>query len=147
MNPKIWNHSVRLGFTCGYCGRPTEIIPEVEYYGREYSPGGLVAVCRACEASVGCHKGTRKPKGAVAVHDLRNLRKHAHAVFDPIWRAKMAVSGWSQKKARNAAYKWLSDQLQIPVDECHISQMRPEIVARTIEVCRPYFLKIKALKS
>jgi hypothetical protein len=36
----------------------------------------------------------------------------AHAVFDPIWK--------SGRMTRHAAYKWLSDAMDLPKEQTHI---------------------------
>lgn len=43
-------------------------------------------ICRPCNAYVGCHDGTTVALGPVANMTLRNIRKRAHAAFDPIWK-------------------------------------------------------------
>lgn len=73
-----------------------------------------------CGAYVGCHEagngygdGTR-PLGTMAGPNLRKARRKAHWAFDHIWRDGMMK--------RKAAYRRLSEILEIDIDDCHISQ-------------------------
>ena len=67
---------------CDYCGRETEYVDSKVIYGKSY---GKIYLCRNCMAYVGVHKGTDKPLGRLANAELRNWKKAAHAVFDPLW--------------------------------------------------------------
>ncbi len=106
-----------------------------EVYGKSF---GNVYLCRSCKAWVGTHKGTEQALGSVANSELRDWRREAHAFFDPLWKAKMLKAGCSKTKARVAAYKWLSSQLNIPVNETHISWFDVDNCKRVIEICKPY---------
>lgn len=68
---------------CDYCGRETEYVDSKVIYGKSY---GKIYLCRNCMAYVGVHKGTDKPLGRLANAELRNWKKAAHAVFDPLWK-------------------------------------------------------------
>jgi len=46
----------------------------------------MIYLCRSCDAYVGVHKGTDKPKGRLANAELREYKKKAHSAFDPLWR-------------------------------------------------------------
>lgn len=44
--------------------------------------------CDACRNFVGCHNKTSertKPLGCIPTPELKNARKHIHALIDPIW--------------------------------------------------------------
>lgn len=70
------------------------------------------AYCGCHQAGVGQGDGTR-PLGTMAGPKLREARKKAHHSFDHIWR-----DGMMQRKA---AYRRLSEILDIELDDCHIS--------------------------
>jgi ssDNA-binding Zn-finger/Zn-ribbon topoisomerase 1 len=113
---------------CPYCGEKTELKPDIDIYGVTY--GGQVYVCRnypTCDAYVGCHKGTDKPLGRLANKQLRAWKSRAHGKFDFIWQRK--------KMKRGQAYKWLAEQLDIPVDKCHIGMFDVDLCKRVVEVC------------
>lgn len=131
-----------------YCGRTSEFLPSSEQlYGVEYGP---VYFCEPCYAWVGCHKGTTRPLGIPASQEIREARRKAHAVFDPIWqsiwkdlnRAHAVKLGrrvpdyYGKGEARRSVYSWLADKMGIPVEECHISWFNVEECNSVIELCR-----------
>jgi len=84
--------------------------------------------CAPCEAYVGCHKkgaliashpkkkfsnGT-VPLGRLANAELRASKSRAHWAFDPLWKGGPMT--------RTAAYRWLADELGIPLERCHIGE-------------------------
>lgn len=80
---------------CPYCGRVAKYVDSsVIYYGHSY---GMAYLCRPCNAYVGVHSGTDRPKGSLANAELRGWRKATHARFDPLWQD-------GPFKKRNAAY-------------------------------------------
>ena len=84
------------------------------------------------EASfVGCHKTTTKPLGSLANLKLREWRKKAHKLFDPLWR-----DNWF--KNRSAAYKWLSSKLNVNSNDCHIGMFDIKTCQRTINICKRF---------
>lgn len=101
---------------CDYCGRETEYVDSKVIYGKSY---GKIYLCRNCMAYVGVHKGTDKPLGRLANAELRNWKKAAHAVFDPLWKYGRF------RGHRNAAYAWLAQKMGLPVErptsECLMS--------------------------
>lgn len=119
---------------CTHCGALAQLHPSSAsfYNGQDYGP---VWACAPCSALVGCHKGTTNALGSPADKATRQLRRRAHALFDPLWEAKVRLTGCSRKKARGAAYRWLAEQLGVPPSACHISWMGPEQVQRVIALC------------
>ena len=83
---------------CNYCGKEAEWVENKEIYGKNYGKSYMVWLCRDCDAYVGCHNNTKEPLGILANKELRELRKQAHALFDPIWK---------EKGSRAKAYAWL----------------------------------------
>lgn len=128
------------GKVCPYCNEKTEYVDSSCIYGRSY---GMIYICRPCDAYVGVHKGTDDALGRLANSELRHWKKEAHAMFDPLWRRKME-QGFSKKKARGKAYKWLSEQMGIDIKLTHIGMMDIEQCKRVVELCSEWsFVKVK----
>ena len=106
---------------CDYCGRETEYVDSKVIYGKSY---GKIYLCRNCMAYVGVHKGTDKPLGRLANAELRNWKKAAHAVFDPLWKYGRF------RGHRNAAYAWLAQKMGLPVEKTHIGMFDVGSAAR-----------------
>jgi hypothetical protein len=124
---------VLAGLRCQYCEQPTELVDDIEVYGRSFD--SQLYLCRECWAYVGVHKDTHPPlsMGTVADADLRALRKTAHAMFDSLWKRA------SRNKSRFLAYWWLSNQLDMPMSLTHIGMFDEETCHRVIELCKPYY--------
>ncbi len=123
--------------TCPRCSAVAKFYPtSVLFYpnGADYGP---VWACQPCDTWVGCHKGTNRPLGILANSMHRRAKMLAHKHFDALWRAKMKQPGWTQQRARAAAYKWLAEHLQIPRSECHIGMMTEAQCHQVVALCRP----------
>lgn len=107
---------------CPYCGNEPEWVENKEIYGRNYGSSYMMYLCRDCDAYVGCHQNTRKPKGTLANKELRELRMQAHAKIDPLW------VGGSMK--RKEVYKMLADRLGMK--EVHIGESDVELCKKII---------------
>ncbi len=83
-------------------------------------------LCRDCGACVGTHKGTVRPLGRMASREVRQARRRAHSVFDPLWS--------SGEMTRSGAYKWLSEQMGIKKRYCHIGYFGVEECNQVIEI-------------
>lgn len=127
---------------CPYCQRPARLhaMSNALYHGRDYGPAW---VCSPCGAWVGCHPGTTNPLGRLADRDLRKAKQEAHAVFDPLWRAKQCRYDLTKRDARNQGYRWLAFRLGISRDACHIGMFDLETCRRVVEICKPHADKIK----
>lgn len=84
-------------------------------------------LCRPCNAYVGVHSGTDRPKGSLANAELRGWRKATHARFDPLWQD-------GPFKKRNAAYRWLSEQMELPIEQTHIGMFTVEQCKAALEI-------------
>jgi len=113
---------------CPYCSKPAVYANSAEIYGRNY---GKVYLCKPCNAYVGVHKGTTKPKGSLANKELREWRIKAHASFDALWSQGEPFN-------RNGAYQWLANQLSLPRDECHIGMFDVEQCKMTVNACAKF---------
>lgn len=80
-----------------------------------------------CDSYVSCHPRTNAAKGTLANRYLRGLRLDAHKSFDSIWK-----SGYMD---RHAAYRWLSREMSMSLDECHIALFNEEQCRRVIRLC------------
>lgn len=111
---------------CPYCKREAEFLSNSQevYNGHDFGP---IYLCRPCWAWVGCHKDTLRPLGRLANNKLRQARQAAHNAFDPIWKSK--------RLTRGSAYKWLSDQLGLPLAKTHIGMFGPEKCQRVVNIC------------
>jgi hypothetical protein len=124
--------------TCPYCGAVAELADSSVIYGESY---GKVWICPdypRCDSFVGCHGGTDKPLGRMANRELRTAKKAAHTAFDALWRAKIKQQGCPKAFARGAGYRWLSKQLGVPVQECHIGMFDVALCQQVVQVCKPY---------
>ncbi len=132
---------------CQYCKRPTELVDSKIVYRKSY---GLIYLCKPCQAWVGVHEGTTRPKGEVANAQLRQLRKKAHKYFDFLWKEKLRRKRltdplYKKRRARASAYKWLAKELGIEGKDCHIGMFDMQQCQKTISICRPYVEKILIL--
>ena len=82
-----------------------------------------------CGNFVGCHHKTKNrthPLGCIPTSEIRNARKHIHAILDPIWK--------SGKLSRKAIYAKLSELTGRKYHTSHI---------RSIEEARDVYKIIK----
>lgn len=113
--------------SCDYCGKPAELVSSATVYqGREYGP---IWFCPDCNAWVGTHKGTDRPLGRLANAELQQMKRKAHASFDPLWRGKSAFT-------RKAAYEWLAEQMGLPKEQTHIGMFDVDQCRKVIRICR-----------
>jgi len=128
--------------TCHYCGEPCTWSSSSShiYSGRDFGP---VWECRACSAYCGCHKQGkpphRRPLGTPANRQDRELRKQAHALFDPLWPRVAQRDDISKGHARSRAYIWLAGELGIEPRDCHIGMMHGADLEKVIACCTPPF--------
>lgn len=109
---------------CDYCGRSAGYVDSSVVYGRSY---GMIYYCPACDAWVGVHRGTDKPKGRLANAELRHWKKTAHAAFDPLW-----MQGHMK---RNEAYAWLAGRVGLTPEETHIGMFDETQCRQVIQIC------------
>lgn len=126
---------VNTGKLCPYCHAETIYIDSAEVYGKSY---GMIYLCRPCKAWVGVHKGSSTALGRLANDELREWKKKAHSLFDPLWQRKIN-KGFSKKMARGAGYKWLANELGIDIDLCHIGMFDVDTCKQVVEICKKYY--------
>lgn len=129
---------------CPYCNSTAVLVGgDVIYPWLKHLAAKRFWKCLACgDAYVGCHDGTEQPLGRLADAKLRLAKQHAHAVFDPLWEAKVE-RGMSKGKARGLGYRWLAVQLGIKPEDCHIGMMDVDTCIKVVQVCRPHAEKLK----
>lgn len=115
---------------CDYCNTASRLAKGDEIY--PHRPDLYRAtfwLCDTCGAYVGCHKNGSgdKPLGRLANAALRAAKRNAHASFDPIWR--------DGEMSRGQAYRWLSEQMNVAVDECHIGMFDIAQCMQVVRVC------------
>lgn len=108
---------------CPYCGNKPEFVDSAAIYGRSY---GMIYLCRPCDAYVGVHNGSNKPKGRLANAELRDMKKQAHADFDRLWKE----FGMTRKEA----YAWLTAELEIVPEHTHIGMFNCRMCQLTMDV-------------
>lgn len=111
---------------CDYCGRQAEYVDSKAIYGKSY---GMIYICRRCNAYVGVHDGTDIPLGRLADSQLRYWKKAAHSAFDPIWKYGR------YRGRRDAAYRWLSRQMNLSPEETHIGMFTVEQCKEAVQIC------------
>jgi hypothetical protein len=129
---------------CPYCGSKVLFKPGTYVYKKYYTEN--VYVCSNypdCNSYVGTHKRTGKPLGRLSNKKLRLLKVQAHLYFDTIWKYKKKKG---DKKARYKGYKWLSKKLNLNFNDTHIGYFDEEYTKKVIELCKPYYLKLKGVK-
>ena len=106
---------------CPYCNKEANYIDSKHYYSNGVSYG-MMYLCWECDARVGTHKNSGKPLGTMANHYLRELRKQAHSLFDPLWKEK--------KMTRKEAYSYLKEKTGVK----HIAWARENECKKVISV-------------
>ncbi|ECC0132114.1 hypothetical protein FL828_20415 [Salmonella enterica subsp. enterica] len=114
---------------CDYCGEYAILVSGASIYPHRPDLYRLQFwSCEACKAWVGCHKNTdAKPLGRLANAQLRMAKSGAHAAFDPIWK--------SGRLTRQQAYAWLSREMSLSREECHIGMFDLEQCQRVVFIC------------
>ena len=110
---------------CPYCGKEALWCENKLIYGKNYGKSYMCYYCKDCDTYVGCHQNTKKPLGTMANRELREWRKKAHKVFDPLWK--------QGKITRKELYKQISKKLgkEIHIGESNIEQCKDIIEAVT----------------
>lgn len=128
------NLTARECILCPYCDNPAVLADSKEVYGgKSY---GMIWICRPCRAWCGVHKGSHRPLGTLANGTVRELRKKAHATFDPIWKSKLLTS--------KQAYVRLSEAMGIEFHKCHIGMMQVDECHKAIECAKEIYRKARA---
>ena len=110
--------ATRKAPTCGYCGHAGILRRRSELW--RNAGDQRLWVCAnypACDAMVGCHEGTDQPYGSMARKRLRDLRRHCHREFDPLWQQPLPGV------TRDLVYRIASASLGSAGAEFHIGDL------------------------
>ena len=130
---------------CDYCGKPAELVTGATIFPHRYDlREKRFWRCDPCGAWVGTHEGTENPYGRLANEELRRAKQRAHRAFDPIWEIAMRGDGCSRHRARGRAYAWLSKELGVPIEQCHIGMFDLETCQRAAAICRKFLSRSRA---
>lgn len=130
--------AINNGKICPYCLNNSEYVDSAEVYSKSH---GMIYLCRPCEAWVGVHEGTNKALGRLADERLRYWKKQAHYFFDKIAKTSFINEIWSEEvdeSDRNKAYLWLSQQMGLERQWCHIGMFDVDQCRKVIEICSPH---------
>lgn len=116
---------------CPICNEPGQWVENSVVYGKRYGKSYMCYWCPKDRTYVGCHNNTAEPLGTMADQELRELRKSAHALFDPLWK--------SGKLTRRKAYKYLTEGLG-EKKQVHIAWSDKEKCQRIIDFLQPTLL-------
>ena len=115
---------------CCHCGSNVTLVDNAQIYGKPYGNWPYAYLCSSskCFSYVGLHPYTLIPLGSLATASMRNARKKAKAVFNPLWE--------SGNMTRSEAYIWLAGELGIiNTEECHIGWFDVETCNKVITIC------------
>lgn len=109
---------------CPYCSNEAKLVDSAIVYGRSY---GMIWDCRPCDAYVGVHKNSKDhaPLGRLANKELRELKKAAHAKFDPLWK--------SGEMSRTEAYQYMQEVLDLDKSKAHIGRLNADECKKLID--------------
>lgn len=120
---------------CQYCQLFSKIISGALLYGEHHKLSEKeFYYCEPCEAWVGMHVINKKPFGTLAKIDLRKKRALAHSAFDKIWITDIK-NGSAKGVARKKAYSWLAEELNMPIEQCHIGNFNIEDCNKVLVLC------------
>ena len=112
---------------CLYCGA-TVMLRDASFLYGKIALDKKVYVCLnylSCDSYVGVLPHSNEPKGSLANGELRNLRIHAHHVFDEIWKRGIM--------SRKDAYRWMRDQFFMTGEQAHIGNFSEYMCQRLME--------------
>lgn len=119
---------------CPHCASNVELVDNIKIYRtKSYGAWPYAYLCmgKDCRSYVGLHPYTTIPLGTLATATMRDARKKAKAVFEPLWR--------DGNMSRTKAYSWLATQLGIKDhNDCHIGYFDVMMCKQVIEVCERY---------
>lgn len=115
---------------CPYCGR-LAILRDASYVYKENALDKYLYVCSGypkCDAYVGVHAKSLRPKGSLANGDLRHKRIETHRLFDAIWKNGIF--------SRKEAYRWMQDTFSLNSSQAHIGQFSDYRCDCLMDECR-----------
>lgn len=129
---------------CIHCGSTVRLGTHEEIYdGRRFGTWPYVYLCegKECGAYVGLHPFTNIPLGHLATEAERAARKSCKPAFEKLWKTGEAPL------SRNAAYTWLAEALQIPVENCHFAMFGVERCELAKKLCKAKYRELCGSKE
>lgn len=93
------------------------VLRDASYVYKENALDKYLYICSGypeCDAYVGVHAESLRPKGSLANGDLRHKRIETHRLFDAIWKNGIF--------SRKEAYRWMQDTFSLNSSQAHIGQ-------------------------
>jgi len=114
---------------CDYCGKPAWL---ANGYTVKARCAGVVWACFECNAWIEVHADSPKlePMGRLANAELRAAKHEAHEAFDDIWKFGIMT--------RDQAYVWLSEEMGLPLEACHMAWFDVDDCRRVVAIMRDY---------
>lgn len=116
---------------CPFCNSRVSLIDSAKIFGCSY---GFIYLCDRfphCDARVRCHPKTIIPMGTLADKELRRWRSLVHRKFDPLWQSGVFPN-------RQAAYKWLSKVMRLPLERTHVAMFDKRQCQRAITLIESF---------
>lgn len=122
---------------CPNCGDAVSIVRNGEIYGRDYGEWPWAVRCDSehCDSYVGLHPFTSIPLGTLANPQMRQWRRAAKDLFNPLWQDPVGKAVYS----RTQAYELLADAMGLGRAECHFGLF-------TVEQCQQAIAIIKHVR-
>jgi hypothetical protein len=123
-----------------FCGSRVSLIDSARVFGCSY---GFIYLCDRfpyCDTRVRCHPKTSIPLGTLADKELRKWRSLAHRKFDPLWQCGVFFS-------RQAAYKWLSKVMRLPLEKTHVAMFDKRQCQRVIVLVEGFIRSRQSVKT
>ncbi len=121
------------GRVCPYCNCEAKMVSSDFVYGKDYFPGKFFLQCAENKEHYVGIGSNGKSLGSLANKDLRELRKKGHSLFDPLWRGTEI-----KFQTRELAYRWLSNQMEIPKIKTHFGMFNDEQCIKAIKIIEEY---------
>lgn len=128
---------VIAGKICSYCNCETELVlgdviyphkiaeqPRPKYLDKSY-----YKCIENDDHYVGTYADNITSLGRVANSALRKCKNMGHNIFDPLWKEKRAF------ESQQAAYEWLSQQMNLPLKYTHFGMFTIEQCQQAIFLC------------
>jgi hypothetical protein len=125
------------GEICPYCKCGTELVSGKIIYPEKKNlkpaPSYLDNMFYQCKINSDHYVGTYNDQltslGRLADKELRKLKNKGHTIFDPLWREN------NYFKNKTAAYRWLSEKMNLPFKYTHFGMFTIEQCNAAIKFC------------
>lgn len=69
--------------------------------------------------------------------NVQHYRHTVHRYLDAVW-----LVGINKKKARNTMYKWLSNKMNLDLEDTHVSKFNRSQCKQAIKILRPMYVQL-----